>query len=1705
MIPINTLAYNFVHSIHSSPNTYRGVLEERYFTILHSFTINRKTKFVKARLQGLRNTKKSDNMHDLDLQGPINYIKQKFKSHTQSLLTDLLEDLAILARNLLRAVSIEDYIVAAITFYKLRTKEAILNANNLKRLTNFVTKVWSMTFGKFGLQSETFASLRETLDYWPRLKKSDLWRKTRLVVTYVTSLVLWNNSSENDNLIVKLEGVNFENPSLAICDMTYGILDLLLFVVERGYQCCKTGNFHHMFHSGGTYEKWYVEACDILAKAPYLANPGPLGLDVHAILQDCDRLIEQGLEMSKFSAEFDRMTKNLITTTTYRLQSMKYNDITKRAAHQMRRAPFALTICGHSSVAKTSFTNILHVAYSSIRKKDRTERSKFSKNSKTEYWEGYESSMHTIVMDDVVADKPGVTNGVDASIAEIINIKNNTPYSMNMAFEGKGKVPCLAELLLCTTNSPSLHADHYFSCPLALMRRMDHIIEIAPKPEYITNQVMIDPSKLPPVSPGEFADYWIISVYAIKLVPKSGDDSNISTKYHRQGKPTLQHTFNHMSDFLVWFGKEVVDYNLIQDKVLLGDRAMVTNTLCSECFKTANHCKCVNKPIDVLEDKLTTAFASSSGYKPDLEDSVDDTQLPLQSETLYGDDSFSPDYTEINDEHLGPFGLDDDDIYYQDVHPLVRWHLQSEIETGWTAFLAAMSTFLGTFICCLVGLEYGKVICTYLFANWCSNMLRVFSISAYNHVWSFIDVIDVAFRMHIYDYHGICDKITWSLEEAKIKMNALGEKVFATFKIPPLVGYILGAIVSILVVMGCVRYCTPSELDLQGNIPSVRPVTENEVESDWVKPDLTITSFEFSRRSSSWKGLPREQIIKLLQRNCAYFTMTVNGNGFRSRAVGLGGQFYLLNNHTVPEFVSTLDCHIVTGPTNFITSNVNCVLTPADITRYPERDMCIIRCKGLPNKANIIDLFASEQLSYRGPAEYVSRDNHGDPDLCSVSVTRKVKVLVRKLNVYLDILQGKVKQDTISGYCGALAFAMTTKGVVCLGIHEMGGHNCDIGILPITCEWLKTLNLNIIEPTSPMLDTPTTSSCVLGSVHHKSPVNFMKEGNMLIHGSLQGFRATSESSVVPTIISEEIYDLGYPRKFFKPDMRGWKPWYRMMTEAADGNCSMRNDILTLSRNAMVKRWLGANTKYHHNLQIYDNFTAINGVPGLRYVDKINRNTSAGAPWRKSKKFFFSTLPEESGVALPIAFNDEIMERVERRMELYSEGCQSHPMFVGTLKDEPLSQKKIDINKIRVFQSSPVDFTIVMRRLLLGFTRVVQSNNELFEASPGINAHGSDWERLYHRLITHGEHKMIAGDFKDYDISMKANVLLAAFEAIVDFHKACGATEQHCRMITALSYDIVFPLVDINGSCVTLFGKNPSGQALTVIINGIVNCLYMRYVFCILGEDQKFSHEKSLMLWDSNIELTTYGDDNVIGVSDRVNWFNHTSIQNVLKKFNITYTMAQKEAKSSKFIHMNEVDFLKRRFVYDPDIKAVVAPLEMDSIIKSLTIGTVGSLSNEELVIAVMQSALGEFFYHGKETFELWRKRLLAICSREDLKDYKFWIEPYTWERFYRRFHRIEEDFQNFGHEYDLDLQCETFSDLEFRTCRVCSGFKFDEIESDCPHCGWNDTCEVCASPILDTVTWNGTIHMCKSCNKDSDVSTVSINMGALVLSRTTSL
>lgn len=193
------------------------------------------------------------------------------------------------------------------------------------------------------------------------------------------------------------------------------------------------------------------------------------------------------------------------------------------------------------------------------------------------------------------------------------------------------------------------------------------------------------------------------------------------------------------------------------------------------------------------------------------------------------------------------------------------------------------------------------------------------------------------------------------------------------------------------------------------------------------------------------------------------------------------------------------------------------------------------------------------------------------------------------------------------------------------------------------------------------------------------------------------------------------------------------------------------------------------------------------------------------------------------------------------------------------------------------------------------------------------------------------------------------------------------------------HEIVYPVMAYNGDLVQLFGTNPSGQNLTVIINSMVNSLLLRSCFFTIYPDKDFKE---------NCAFLTYGDDVIGTVSECCNKFTHITYAEWLAKHDMKFTMPDKESTPVHYMTEDDVDFLKRKCVYNEDLGQKVGLLSEDSIFKRLH----SHILSKELTLQMhsaqnIESSLHDWFYYGREIFEQRKAQLLDVareCKIEHL-------------------------------------------------------------------------------------------------------------------------
>lgn len=796
-------------------------------------------------------------------------------------------------------------------------------------------------------------------------------------------------------------------------------------------------------------------------------------------------------------------------------------------------------------------------------------------------------------------------------------------------------------------------------------------------------------------------------------------------------------------------------------------------------------------------------------------------------------------------------------------------------------------------------------------------------------------------------------------------IRRLGDRAYYSMRAPAILGIFAGVLASGLLISKLRSSVVYEVQDAsEGNTP--RPDKQKR-ENVWYADKYEVNALDLSPTITSYKSLPAEQLISLLCRNVICFLIGSEKPRKITRGICLEGQFYMINKHALDDFPEGFYLEVVSQKTRSgVSMNLNFFVSKDQVHLYPERDLALLYLPNMPPKRSIVELYPKSTFFTTGNCTFLGRRTNGmiDRRLLTKCVRRN-NARLTSLGITSDVIECHPSENTVNGDCGSLYVEFTRLGPVITGFHVMGSSGVCIGLF-VDQSWIKeklsAFNLPLIQSGYVEVSSATIQREV-GKLSPKSVFRYIEDGTAQVAGSFSGFKPSMKTAVCKTPMFNYLTDRGFVDKYAAPQMTGWAPWRHAALELVNPIRDFDYSKLRLCKESFLMDILDSDLDLSI-LEPYDDFTTINGCAAVAFVDKMPRNTSTGNPDKCSKKKFLRPIPAVGDNMHPVEVSEEIWNRVRRITDCYLKGERAHPEFCAHLKDEAVTKEKAQMGKTRVFTGAPFAFSIVVRKFLLSACRLIQNNQFAFEAAPGIIVQSRQWTRFYEYITQFGVDRIVAGDYSKYDKKMSPVVILLAFEILIDLCRASGNyTADDEKILWGIAYDTAFPVVDFNGDLVQFYGSNPSGHPLTVIINSLVNSLYIRYSYLELNPDREVRSFKS------RVALMTYGDDNIMNISTSISWFHHTSISNMLGSIGIGYTMPDKETLSVPFINISEATFLKRRWVYNEELEAYLAPLEYESIEKRLLTWTKSkTVWSGEQAIDIVKDSVTDFFFYGREEF-----------------------------------------------------------------------------------------------------------------------------------------
>jgi len=475
--------------------------------------------------------------------------------------------------------------------------------------------------------------------------------------------------------------------------------------------------------------------------------------------------------------------------------------------------------------------------------------------------------------------------------------------------------------------------------------------------------------------------------------------------------------------------------------------------------------------------------------------------------------------------------------------------------------------------------------------------------------------------------------IVWAHSRtAALALRECGRRVESTyFAQSRLVQMIILVITVALAGFGAYKMFGQETYKMQGNVldgVGKSPEPGTEPVNAWARGVYTPSLLDLGRRTISWKNMSDEQIVSTLGRNCAFIRFREGDHWKVAKCLGLGGQYFVTTNHSVPKFPDRIDCQLVrsvytTGPSG----NLSFRLSKNDMIVNAEKDLVIFKCSSIPPMRNITDMFVRERLTgFRANGYYVGRGTDGKIFQRAVAGIHEEEYYNPELKAKTKVWWAKSSVVTDYGDCGSVMIGKSGSGPIILGLHQLGSSSKTVGAIKTSYEDIMEMlgGALIVDDSGPMLDAPSTSVGDPTNLHPKSPMNYLEEGTVDCFGSFEGFRAEPKFRVETSMLAPYLRIYGYSDTHMAPIAKGWKPKYDTLGDLVKIDPRVCTDTVRQAVEGFSKDLEAVPKKWKKEIMIYDIHTAVNGVPGLQYVDGIKRNTSAGFPYLKPRNSFWSS-------------------------------------------------------------------------------------------------------------------------------------------------------------------------------------------------------------------------------------------------------------------------------------------------------------------------------------------------------------------------------------------------------------------------------------------------------------------------------------------------
>lgn len=1232
-----------------------------------------------------------------------------------------------------------------------------------------------------------------------------------------------------------------------------------------------------------------------------------------------------------------------------------------------RPTPLAICIVGPPGIGKSTIITMIAYIFCLMTGRPWTPEMIFHRTPSDDFWENFNPEIHHILhLSEIGSKSDKVMEKGDPAIAELTSVIDSQPYAVPMAFDQKGKVFCLAELVIIDTNEEDMGLHIIQKNPAAFQRRFLYLFPHVKEEYRKDNSFMLDATK---GDPSDYLDKWTFK--AVRKVPTLG------------GGPGKKKHAIQCNDVTVFEAQNVKEFT-----------NMLSSYMRDYMTKEANVQKQVHEQLPFLAKHMSVPEEMQREEKLELNEN-DEKQFSSEARNIFNDlveyalyKSAEPRCYEVI--------LASIDIKMREKAVFMKELSKRYVEAGST--LVEVSVPLTLSLCKTIFLGCDLYIhrknYMEIFNPWMWTII-IMALSAtlitmdcrYLLLLLAIMLTKVPSRIvQLYDKQRAFETSkkelysSWNYAYSRFSNNL--EDIFV---LPWHIHLLSGITVAMGTIAIIKTYsslfkgpvyeseATPSQVDKNAMLDESGGVKPCKVRSRVFPDSWNVISGDVPIHTSDLSSLYNK-----VNRNVRLAEIIYKGVRRTTHILGLKGNVAIVNTHAImnaEDFVLSVRVSN-SNPASYRDSHI----TRKDMLRL-DNDCTLVVLSGF----TFTDILKHCKVL---PQVHIAKGYYNGSEVM-VQQFRNQKQVVKDPRMSSFVINNflTIKTKHTRGDCGRPVLIEVQGGCAVVGIHAAGSDTCDTVVVAPIPENLESAYDKVVSQTELLR---VSSESRLGfdfkeKVNSKSFINYEEVGNIEMIGSLNiPVTVNNKSKLKKTIFYDHVHEMLYDQMDFiseetygPPHMKPFKSkgeWispYNLAIRKMNRRRGYANrSILRRAIKIISDEWeCKLRKRGVENLHPITLQEAINGAAEDYYMRRIDLSKGAGFGFPGKKKAHFTEV--FPGNYSP---SDELMDKIIQRKERYSRGESCPIVFTGMPKDEPREVRKIQKGKTRLFYAGMLDSLVVAKQYLSPFYTLMSQFRYDFGCALGVDPHRESDDIVDHLMeaFCGDEDFLLEGDYAGFDVSMCPDITWAAYTIICNILQRFGYNAFAMLMVRGLLSDFMNPYILILGDIIKVM-ITPSGKYGTAEDNSVKGVVIVVYLFIA---DERSKNKNPFRV----LRILVYGDDMLCGVKTDCRWFDCFNFAKKCKELlGMEFTSALKGEHNAPFISILEASFLRRRFVQRGN--HFVMPLTMNSAEK-----TIGWLlpSNAASEVDQLSSAFNSFMREvyltvDKERFDkirLWGLKLL---------------------------------------------------------------------------------------------------------------------------------